>query len=47
MDLTEPRRDRIVRKLVFDTQGSNLSTVINDAMTMEHKHGEKDADQQD
>jgi hypothetical protein len=47
MDLTKPRRDRIVRKLVFDTQGSNLSTVINDAMTMEHKHGEKDADQQD
>jgi hypothetical protein len=47
MDLTKPQRDRIVKKLVFDPQGSNLSTVIDDAMTMGHKHGEKDVDQQD
>ncbi len=47
MDLTKPQRDRIVRKLVFDTQGSNLSTVIDEGMAMSHKHGEKDADQQD
>ena len=28
-------------------EGSNVSTVVDEAMTMSHKHGEKDADQQD
>lgn len=47
MDFTKPERDRIVKKLVFDKEGSNLSTVVDEGMTMSHKHGEKDADQQD
>ena len=47
MDFTKPERDRIVRKLVFDKEGSNLSTVVDEGVTMSHKHGEKDADQQD
>jgi hypothetical protein len=47
MDLTKPERDRIVKKLIFDTEGSNFSTVVDEEMTMSHKHGEKDADQHD
>ncbi len=47
MDLTKPERDRIVKKLIFGKEGSNVSTVVDEAMTMSHKHGEKDADQQD
>jgi hypothetical protein len=47
MDLTKPERDRIVKKLIFGKEGSNVSTVVDEAMTMSHKHGENDADQHD
>ena len=47
MDFTKPERDRIVRKLVFDKEGSNLSTVVDEGKTMSHKHSEKDGDQGD
>ncbi len=47
IDLTKPERDRIVKKLFFGKEGSNISTVVDEEMKMSHKHGEKDADQYD
>ncbi|MFP6672401.1 MAG: FixH family protein [Pirellulaceae bacterium] len=47
MDLVKPERDRIVKKLIFGKEGSNVSTVVDKTVTMSHKHGEKDADQHD